>query len=220
MNTPRAILFDLDGTLIDSLPDIVDALNRALAHLGLKRAAAREVRTWIGDGVRTLCQRALAQQNALEKLDDLVVRMTRAYATTPCARTRCFPNVLKMLDLLNEHQVATAVITNKPHDLALRVVAALELTRRIQVIRGYQTEADKKPAPIGALEVAEALECDPRDCAIVGDSIIDIATARNANMRAIAVIWGYQERSKLLAAGPDAVLDDPLEIKKLLGPSA
>ncbi len=212
----RAVIFDLDGTLVDSLPDITSAMNRALDEVRLARVEARDVRCWIGDGLRTLCMRALESRGAPQQLEAFFARMAQAYAEAVVRETRCYPNVLKMLDLLNNSGVPAAVLTNKPHALAERIIDALALRDRLAAFRGYRCEEDKKPSPRQAVDIARELNIDARDCAIVGDSIVDIATAGNAGMRAIAVTWGYQEKSELAAARPDDIIDEPLDLIRLL----
>ena len=212
----RAVIFDLDGTLVDSLPDITNALNRALDDARLTRVDARDVRRWIGDGLRTLCMRALESRGAPEMLDAFSARMSAAYAEAVVRKTRCYPNVLKMLDLLKKSAMPAAVLTNKPHALAEHIIDSLALRDRLAAFRGYRCEDDKKPSPRQAVDIARELNIDARDCAIVGDSIVDITTARNAEMRAIAVTWGYQEKSELAAARPDEIIEEPLGLIRLL----
>ncbi|MBX3395900.1 MAG: HAD hydrolase-like protein [Phycisphaerae bacterium] len=216
MNNARAILFDLDGTLIDSLPDINDALNRALLDAGLSRAKERDVRAWIGDGIETLCRRALIAQTAEHRLNDVLTHMSAAYEAAPANRTTCFRNILEMLDLTISKNLLTAVLTNKPHALAVRILDAMLLSSRLRAVRGYVCESDKKPSPTHALSIARELSVEPSQCVIVGDSPVDIQTARNAQMRAIAVSWGYRDRDELIAARPDALIDDPSELIELL----
>lgn len=219
MNDTRAILFDLDGTLINSLPDIEDALNRALLGAGLSRADERDVRAWIGDGIVTLCRRALLAQSAEHQLEHVLAHMRAAYEATPTDRTACFHNILEMLDLSISKNLLTAVLTNKPHALAVRILNAMSLSSRLRAVRGYVCEADKKPSPVHALSIASELSVEPSRCVIVGDSPVDIQTARNAGMSAIAVSWGYRDRDELIAARPDAIVDDPSELIRLLEPS-
>lgn len=216
MNQARAIIFDLDGTLIDSLPDITTALNRALEEIGLCAVTTRDVRKWIGDGIHVLCSRAIEHVRGDASVERLAGRLQTLYESDCVVETRCYPNVLKMLDLLKERSVPCAMLTNKPHVVAMRIIDALDLRRRLVAARGYVGESDKKPSPKQALALADALNIEPSNVMIVGDSIVDIATARNAGMIACAVSWGYQEKSELVSNGPDFVIDEPLAIEKLL----
>jgi len=213
MHPPRAIIFDLDGTLIDSLDDIATALNAALRERGRPLAPRESVRKWIGDGLPTLCCRAwpLASQDDLARFIQSVATAYRA----DCAReTRPYPNVLPMLDLLHSSKLPMAVLTNKPHDLTVAILQALDLARFFDPIHGYHTEDEKKPSPTVALRIAAHWQIDPREIAIVGDSDVDIRTARSAGMTAIAVSWGLRDREELFFAKPDLMVDDPLDLAK------
>lgn len=213
MHQSRALIFDLDGTLIDSLDDIASALNTALRERGRPLAPRESVRSWIGDGLPALCRRAWTDASE----DDLArfIQSVSAAYRADCARaTRPYPNVLPMLDLLRSRATPLAVLTNKPHDLTVAILNALDLARFFDPIHGYHTEAEKKPSPTVALRIAARWRIDPRDIAIVGDSDVDIRTARSAGMTAIAVSWGLRGREELFLARPDFMVDDPLDLAK------
>lgn len=212
MMQPHAVIFDLDGTLVDSLVDIARSLNHALTKLGQDAVDARFVRGWIGDGLPALCMRAAQYVGDESMAPALLTHARAAYETGVVANTRCFPNVLEMLDLLRIHGVPMAVLSNKPDALAQRVIDALSLRDYFTACVGYQSEADRKPSPVRALQLAEQMRVGPGRVMIVGDSVVDIATARNAGLIAGAVAWGFQDVPALLAAAPDYFFQDPLEI--------
>jgi len=212
MSTPlhnlRGLIFDLDGTLVDSLQDVTTAINAALANLQLPRADAAQVRRWLGDGLPMLCRRAAP------KIDDatlarLVEEARAAYGVHCLDTTRTFPNLLKTLDLLQARGMRLAVLSNKPHVFTRHIVACLNLVRYFDVVRGSMGDDDRKPSPRGALDIAQQLALRPTEMAIIGDAIVDIETARNAGMGSIAVTWGYRDRDELGAANPDAMVDVP-----------
>jgi len=211
MHRPRGLIFDLDGTLIDSLDDIAAALNRALREVGRAPAPRDSVRRWIGDGLPTLCRRAWPDASN-EDTTRFVERVSIAYRADCATHTRPYPNMLQMLELLQSRGVPMAVLTNKPHDLTLAILAAVDLAKFFNPVRGYQRESEKKPSPAVALSVASEWKIEPREIAVVGDSDVDIRTARNAGMRAIAVTWGLRDRAELVDAGPDDMVDEPLAI--------
>lgn len=211
MQRLKGLIFDLDGTLIDSLDDIAEALNTALRERGRDAAPRESVRRWIGDGLPTLCRRAWPDAPD-EDMAQFIERVAAAYRADCATHTRPYPNVLKMLDLLHARGVPMAVLTNKPHALSVTILAALNLARYFDVVHGYERESDKKPAPMTALRIASRWNIDPCELAIVGDSDVDIRTARNAGMRAIAVTWGLRDREELVDAGPDAWVDSPLDL--------
>ncbi len=212
MKEPVALIFDLDGTLVDSLRDITDALNHALAQVGRSAVDERQVRAWIGDGLPTLCRRAALHARCEDRLDELLALARAAYEVNCARHTTCFPNVLKMLDLLHARRVPMAVLSNKPHALTQRVIDALVLRKYFVAAQGYKCEEFKKPSPYCALKLAEAMGAMHDQVMIVGDSPVDIATARNAGMIAGAVAWGFQDLELLDAAAPDYFFSDPLKI--------
>jgi phosphoglycolate phosphatase len=215
MEHARAVIFDLDGTLVDSLQDITNALNAALPELEFASVAPNSVRHWIGDGLTTLCRRAagFVSPHTLDSLADLV----RKHYLAHCVDfTRPYPNILKMLDLLNSRAVPMGILSNKPHALTIRVVQQLDLLPRFAEVRGATGESDRKPSPANAIAISRNIGVEPRNVFLIGDSTVDIHTARNAGMAAIAVSWGFQDVTQLAQAKPDAILDDPLQIPELL----
>lgn len=215
MSRLRAIIFDLDGTLVDSLDDLTDALNASLNAVGGSQVDRKNVRGWVGDGLPALCRRAWpdADDVMLQKFISMAADQYRARCV---AKTRPYGNILKMLDLLKARGAPLAVLSNKPHELTQRVVSELGMEKFFVEVRGYLTEAEKKPSPHAALSIAGTFGMDPANIMLVGDSIVDIQTARNAGMTAVSVTWGFQEKIFLKSAGPDHFLDDPLEIFSLL----
>jgi phosphoglycolate phosphatase len=208
------IIFDLDGTLVDSLQDITDALNTALIGLHRSSAGREQVRCWVGDGLRTLCRRAWPQAD--EAQVTRLMKSAEDHYRRGCVRTtRPYPNILKMLELLTKRGGRLAVLSNKPHELTLRVLQRLDMTRFFAEIRGATSEEKRKPSPSIALEMSNRMGACPRGVLFVGDSLVDIETARNASMRAVAVTWGFRSREELAAARPDVLVDEPLALLDL-----
>ncbi len=214
MNRVRAFIFDLDGTLVDSLQDIADALNVALAHLQQPPASRQQVRSWVGDGLPALCARAApdADPQALESLVQLTKEHYRLHCTD---HTRLYPKVLRMLNLLKVRQTPIGLLSNKPHLLTVQVVRQLRLGHYFRDVRGCADQEERKPSPTLALQIARELEIEPRAVMVVGDSVVDIGTARNAGMISVAVTWGFRSKAELAAAKPDFMVHDPLEIPGL-----
>jgi phosphoglycolate phosphatase len=219
MNRARAFIFDLDGTLVDSLQDISAALNAALAHLKQPPASGQQVRSWVGDGLPTLCARAApgADPPTLQRLVQTAKQHYRLHCTD---HTRLYPKVLQMLNLLKVRQMPIALLSNKPHQLTVQVVRQLGLGHYFREVRGCLDEQQRKPSPSLVLQIARRLGIKPHAVIVVGDSVVDIRTARNAGMIAVAVTWGFRSRAELAAAKPDFLVDDPLEIPRLPTKSA
>jgi len=210
----RAIVFDLDGTLIDSLPDIALALDRALADAGLPPPPRELVRTWIGGGARVLITRAVA--HAPELVEPLLAGFRKHYAHAPVVESVVYPGLAEALDRLVAAGHLLAVLTNKPHDLAMPICAQLLARWPFAAIVGARPGEPLKPDPAAALALAVRIRIAPAHCVMVGDAATDIATARAAGMRAVAVAWGYRPRDELVAAAPDAIADDPSELVALI----
>jgi phosphoglycolate phosphatase len=213
-NRPRAYIFDLDGTLIDSLADITAALNAARADLGMRPVEANQVRTWVGDGLSTLCRRSAPEidETALSRL---VKSAAHHYAQCPVVYTRSYSNILQLLNLLQSRRAMLAVLSNKPHDLAVEIVTRLELATFFAVVRGSRCEEDRKPDPHAAIDIITSMHVASDEVYMVGDSVVDIQTARNAGAKSVAVTWGFQNPDVLRAAQPDFLVSDPLEIANL-----
>jgi phosphoglycolate phosphatase len=215
MNAPDALIFDLDGTLVDSLADIASALNHGLSILGLPTADRQSVRRWIGDGLPTLCRRALPDERKNE-LDRLIFESKTYYESHCAVETRLYPKVLKTLDLLQERGVPMSVLSNKPHALTLLVVQSVGVSGYFISARGSLSDADRKPSAKMALEIAAEMGCTPASICLIGDSPVDVQTARNAGMISAAVTWGFRDGDELKKAGPDHLIDYPEKIFSLL----
>jgi len=210
----RAVLFDLDGTLVDSLPDIAVALARALADHGLPAPPAELVRTWIGGGARTLIAHAVAGAPAL--VDPLLARFRVHYAAAPVVHTTLYDGVASVLDALVGASVTLAVLTNKPHELAVPICERLLGAWPFAAVIGHRPGEPLKPDPTVARALAERMVIPLEHCAVVGDAATDIATARAAGMRAVGVAWGYRPRAELVAAGAEWVAATPAELMPLV----
>jgi phosphoglycolate phosphatase len=209
----RAVIFDLDGTLVDSLDDITDALTGAMADIGLPAPGRDAVRRWIGGGARNLIEQAAPA----DRVDDVLARFRTRYHAAPVSHTHLFPGVDALLDRLAvAGGPALAVLSNKPHDLTVRICDALLARWPFRSIVGHRAGSPLKPHPASALAISDELGLPPAACALVGDADTDIATARAAGMRAIAVTWGFRPRHELAAAGPAVMVDDPAEIADAL----
>jgi phosphoglycolate phosphatase len=193
---PLTIVFDLDGTLIDTAPDLIDTLNRILARHDVKPVAFDQARTLIGAGVKPLLERALATRDirlAPDALDALFAEYIQLYAAHIADRSRPFPGLEDALDVLAASGYRLAVCTNKLEWLSVRLLDALKLAPRFVTIIGQDTFGIRKPDP-EILRRTIARAGGGIDTAVmVGDSTTDVATARNAGVPVIAVDFGYTE---------------------------
>jgi len=213
----RAVLFDLDGTLVDSLVDIASALSLALADHGLEKPPVETVRMWIGGGARNLVASAIdAARLQPDMTDRVLARFRIHYAAAPIVETRLYAGIARILDELTVADLRLAVLTNKPHDLAVRICGPLLAPWPFGSVVGQRPGIALKPDPAAALEIATELGIPPADCAFVGDSAIDLETAKAAGMRAVGVTWGFRPRAELEACSPWLIVDEPAGLSALL----
>jgi phosphoglycolate phosphatase len=211
LGSARAVIFDLDGTLVDSLPDIAGHLNAALADAGFSTYSHAEIRRWVGSGAAQLVARAIGEQHVA----DVLARFRAHYRAAPYGRTRVFAGLGEVLDALAAQHLA--ILSNKPHDLVVAIADGLLARWPFRQIIGERPGVLRKPDPTSLLAIAAALEVEPASCVMVGDSEIDIATARAAGMPCVAVSWGLVDEAVLAAAGPDHLVSTPAALAALFG---
>ena len=215
MAKPDAILFDLDGTLVDSLADIAAATNRVLASLGLPEHPVDAYRAFVGQGARRLVERALPADRR-ELLDEADAAFRADYMQNLLVATKPYPGILALLQTLRALGTPLAVCTNKPQAAAERVVAGLFPEGTFRVVSGQRPEIARKPDPAMALALARELDADPAKVWFLGDTKTDMETAQAAGMRAVGVLWGFRPRAELEEYGADRVLADPADLFGLL----
>ncbi|MFN5870233.1 MAG: HAD family hydrolase [Akkermansiaceae bacterium] len=201
----RALIFDLDGTLVESLPGIAASLNRALIQHGLPGQSHANVRGFIGDGAIKLVQRALATVSRIDITESVLNHFAADYAVSWPRGTSVYLGMLGLLQQLEEQAIPLAVLSNKPHPFTAEIVVKLFPNTHFTVVLGNRDGLPHKPDPTGALQIAHTLGVAPEDCIIIGDAIMDLETAKNANMKSIAVTWGYHDRERLVMA--DVIVD-------------
>ncbi len=211
----QGLIFDLDGTLVDSLQGIAASLNLALAASGLPPHPPEVVRGFIGNGARVLIRRAAPVDADQSLLDTLEQAFKVDYDLTWPTGTFAYDGIVDLLEILQSRGYPLAVLSNKPHPFTVAMVSRMFPSIRFASVLGQRAGIPHKPDPAGALEISVVLEMLPRDCAVIGDSTMDIETARNAGMRAIAVTWGFHDRERLIAAGADVMADNPAALSAM-----
>lgn len=211
------LIFDLDGTLVDSLQGIAASLNHALTASGLPTHSPGVVRGFIGNGARILIQRATPPDSPGELLDTVEKAFKADYDITWPTGTFAYDGIVGLLESLQARGYPLAVLSNKPHPFTFHIVAQVFPSIDFKVVLGQLPGIPHKPDPAGAHEIANLIGLLPEECTIIGDSTMDIETARNAGMRAIAVTWGFHDRERLIAAGADVMVDSPGELSEMFG---
>jgi phosphoglycolate phosphatase len=207
----RAILFDLDGTLIDSRVDLARSVNAGLRAVGLPERPETEIFAFIGEGSRRLVERAVAPR--LELLDAAHAAWERAYAANLLDHTLPYPGIPGLLARLPGR---LAVHTNKPGDFARRILDGLGLSARFAAIVGGGDFPARKPDPSGALQILAKLGVKPEHATYVGDSRTDVATAIAARLRFIGVAWGFGGERELREAGAQEIVETVAELEQRL----
>lgn len=211
----KAIVFDLDGTLLNTILDIRDSMNRALESLGLKTHDAASYCYFVGDGVAALAERAVGEGN-LPLAKAAAQRYQADYSTNSANKTKPYEGIEEMLNAINEKNIPIGVLSNKPHEDTLKVIAHYFPEVRFACVRGQIEGVPVKPDPQGAFEIAKALGVSPCDCLYAGDTLVDMTCANAAGMRAVGVTWGFRKRDELVEGKAEYIVDEPREILKLI----
>jgi phosphoglycolate phosphatase len=185
----RALIFDLDGTLIDSKLDLISSVNVMLREMGRGRLAEETISGYIGHGAPKLVARALGDSATQEELDRALKFFLGHYEEHKMDTTRAYPGVEETLEALAAFPMA--VLTNKPVRVSVRILVALGLAKYFRAIYGGNSFETKKPDPLGANSILRELGASPREALMIGDSEVDVQTARNAGMLAAAVNYGF-----------------------------
>lgn len=216
MNTTspyQAVLFDFDGTLLDTLADLASATNRVLAHRGYPTHDIDAYRWFIGDGSAMLMERAMpADQRTPENIASCLGSLLADYNQNWHHATRIYDGIGQLLATLQDRKIAMAVVTNKPHPFAEIMIAHYFRQVPFGSVWSQREGIPKKPDPYMALQAAAELKVQPARCLFLGDSGVDMHTARAAGMLAVGAGWGFRPRRELLDAGAAHVVDHPLKV--------
>ncbi|MEO5914967.1 MAG: HAD-IA family hydrolase [Luteolibacter sp.] len=208
----HGLIFDLDGTLVDSLEGIGASLNRALAAAGLPTHPLTAVRGFIGNGARVLVQRAAPAGSDDGLIHSLEQAFKEDYDVTWPDGTILYDGISTLLESLQNQGYPLAVLSNKPHPFTVAMVSQLFPGIHFTAVLGQRPGIHHKPDPAGALEISAEFGFAASDCTVIGDSTLDIETAHNAGMKSIAVMWGFHDRERLLDAKPGRTVENPGEL--------
>lgn len=215
--TYRAVLFDLDGTLLDSLQDLASSCNRALQRHGYPTHPVDPYRYFVGDGVEMLVRRAMpASAVSDERVAELLRDFRADYLERWTENTRPYPGVPELLDALAERGLRLCVLSNKSDDLTRLFVARLLPRERFEVVLGATAELPKKPAPEAPLHIAARMSVPPSEFLYLGDTATDMRTAVAAGMYPVGVLWGFRTAEELRDAGARVLIDRPADLLALL----
>ncbi|MCX8029483.1 MAG: HAD family hydrolase [Brevinematales bacterium] len=214
----EGIIFDLDGTLLDTLDDIVDAGNNVLRRLGVVPVEKEKYRDFIGGGVKELFIRLLNYRNEFseEKLEKSLILMKEEYSRNYLNKTKPYDGIYDMLKFLKEQKYKMSILSNKQHFFTKELVEHFFKDFDFIVVRGIENSEDRKPNPKLALEIARIMEVKPQGILFIGDSVIDVITAKNSNMISVMVSWGFKSLDEIGEVKPDYIMHHPMDIKNIL----
>ena len=222
LSPKKLIIFDLDGTLIDSVPDLAAAVNHMLRELGYRAYEEYTIRLWVGNGAQTLVKRALSGSFTIDETIDethfaqaLNIFLTH-YSKNLAVHTRPYKDVVTTLQQLHTRGYRLAIVTNKPVDFVSPILKALSLEQLFEYFVGGDSLPERKPHPMPLLHVCEKLGTTVDEAVMIGDSKNDLLAANRAHMQSIGVTYGYNYDEKISRYDPDIIVDDFAALLKYL----
>jgi len=212
----KVVIFDLDGTLIDSIKDIAIATNKVLEKLEYEKHPLDAYANFVGDGALMLLKNALPNEVSQKTLEKAVDLFKEIYGDKIHKYTKPYEGIYKMLDSISNKGLSLAVLSNKPHIFTVEFIDYFFKDYPFVQIHGQKENVTKKPSPQGILNIANALHLQMNDIVFIGDTPTDIKTAKNANVTSIAVSWGYRSVEELKNSKPDYIADDTQHLTTLL----
>lgn len=203
----KTVIFDLDGTLLNTLEDLKDAANFALSEFGYPKRSLEEIRCFVGNGVRKLIERAVPE--ACENIDECLCVFKKNYSENMCNNTVPYNGILKILKDLQDNGVKIGVVSNK-FDSAVKELCKKYFANLVDIAVGQSDDVPKKPAPEGVFKVMKELGADKNSTVYIGDSEVDVQTAKNSGLPCIGVTWGFRNKNDL--QGADYIIDNPCDI--------
>ncbi len=208
----RAVIFDLDGTLINSLEDLADSVNEALSKHGYKTHSVSQYKKFIGNGAKQLIRNAAPESTPENVLEDILAEYRIIYNNNYVNKTVLYPNIIKMLEALKNMDIKMAVCSNKPHKPTNEIVGKLMDTGFFEVVFGEREGVPRKPDPAALTEAAGLMGIPPEETVYMGDSGGDMVSAKNAGMFAAGALWGFRDREELEECGSQLLVADPMEL--------
>lgn len=212
----KALIFDLDGTLIDSLEDIAICANMVLKQFGLPTHAIKDYKSFVGAGAQVLMKNCTPENSSKELVKKTIKEFKIIYDQNMKNNTFPYEGINELLELLTKDNYKIGVLSNKPHKFTLQYINKLFKNYNMIEVHGQKDEVPRKPNPIAAINIAKAFDIPCEDIYFVGDTNIDMQTAKNAGMIAVGVKWGFRTVKELEDNGADFIVNKPLDILKLL----
>lgn len=224
LKKPEMVLIDVDGTLVDSVPDLAYCADEMMKQLGMPEHGETKVREWVGNGVERLVRRALIGQLEGEPDDELFDKAypiyLELYAENTSKRSKTYPGVKEGLEYLKQAGYRLGCVTNKAEQFTVPLLKTLGLYDYFEIVVSGDTLPKKKPDPLPLLHVAEFFGVKPERALMIGDSVSDVTAARAAGFQIVCMSYGYNHGADIREANPDAVIDSMAELPDLLKQAA
>lgn len=208
----KLVIFDLDGTLLDTIEDICDSINIALKESNLELVTIEECKYMVGNGAKILVERAIREKTQF--FDKVFSSYMFNYERLQKNKTRPYEKIMEVLDRLKELNIKSAILSNKPHEDTLRVVDYYFGLSKFDLVIGKKPNNRPKPEIDGAIEILNTLNMKSEDVLYVGDTSVDITTAIRSNFTSVGVTWGFRKESELTQA--NYIIHDPLDLLKII----
>lgn len=215
MKAYKAVVFDLDGTLLNTLEDLCDSVNYAMRKKGYPERTLEEVRCFVGNGVEKLITRAVPERVNFEETQEVLNIFKEHYKINSQNKTKPYDGVMKLLEELKDKGFKMAIVSNKFND-AVKVLNKEFFGEYIEYAYGESETIRKKPNPDAVFKALEDLEVAKEDAVYVGDSEVDILTAQNAGLDCISVAWGFRSRQELEMSGAVSIIDEPMDLMDII----
>lgn len=213
----KAALFDLDGTLLDTIEDIADSMNCVLSRHGHPVHDIEPYKYFVGNGFRNLVIRALPEDMRSDSyIDSCYLEVREEYAKRWSNKTKAYPGISEMLNGLSSKGLKLSVLSNKSDDFAELMISQLLPQWSFYPVYGERPGIPKKPDPAAAAQIAGILGVRPDECLYLGDTGVDMITASSAGMYAVGVLWGFRKADELLANGAKVLVREPLEVLQFI----
>ncbi len=211
MNNYKAVIFDLDGTLLDTLDDLADSMNAVLCRLNCPPHKKDAYKYFVGDGLHTLARRVLPADQQ-KQVEHCAKEMLKEYSKRWADKTSLYAGIDQLLNGLLEKEFKLAILSNKPDAYTQKTAQKFLNSWPFSIILGARDHVPKKPDPAGAIEIARTLNLPPAQCLYMGDTNTDMETASAAGMFSIGVLWGFRKEKELQDSGAQLILKHPTEL--------
>ncbi len=211
----NSVVFDLDGTLLDTLGDLRDSVNYALEKNGLPKRTTEEIRSFVGNGIRLLIERSVPENTSSEITDKCFLDFKEYYKDHSSILTKAYDGVIDLLTTLKEKGIKIAVVSNKA-DFAVKTLMEDYFMGLYDCAYGERAGVERKPAPDSVFGAISEMGGDIENTVYIGDSEVDVDTAKNANLPCIAVTWGFRDKEVLESLNPEYIVDSPGDILRII----